>query len=336
MDRGVGTLAQALDNPPRETLIPDSEVATLQTLETLWDEARHLSVPDLLLAIGGGTIIDLTKALAAGFANGGIDPVVRSMRGQSSALSEDAVPIVPVPTVLGSGSELTATATIWNVNGRKAALDHASLYPEPPIYPLQVYGSVPLHARIAGMSDIYSHALDSVWNRNATEQSRQHAEAAIVALRRFLSDSSDECDWLPLVESSRRAAMAIAITRTSLSHAVSYPLTNRFGLTHGLAAGFALPAVAEYCLARRPELLAPLARAHECSEELLSTNIADTLNRMRARDMILHSVRRSELPQIAESVLQSERARNFPVSPSPEEIRALCDRAYELLEAISH
>lgn len=333
LDRGVDALIGAMANPPRATLIPSSSLASLETLSDLWAQARSLSPPDLWVALGGGTVIDLTKALAACFANGGIEPVIEALRGDLQAIAGNTASIIAVPTVLGAGSELTATATIWNVDGRKTALEHESLRPQPPIYAIRALVAVPEQARIAGLADIYSHAMDSVWNRNATTDSLQLAETAILALRSHLDGSRDDRDWLSLVEASRAAGMAIDVTRTSLAHAVSYPLTEHFDLVHGLAAGFALPAIAELCWQERPDLLQPLTRAHQCEGDGLAARVCSMLVNIGARALIVKRIDQPALSRIAQEVLGSSRARNFPIELDVPQIARLCDRSYELLAA---
>ena len=97
--------------------------------------------------------------------------------------------------------------------------------------------------------DALSHSLESLWNVNANPVSANYAvEAAreiIDALPRLLERLNDLDLRSRLARASLFAGLAFSNTKTALAHSISYEMTLRFGLPHGIACSFTLPMVLE-------------------------------------------------------------------------------------------
>ncbi len=87
--------------------------------------------------------------------------------------------------------------------------------------------------------DCLSHCLDSLWSINANEQSTSLCDTAYDLLLR-------QNDAYDLVLAGHIAGKAIEITGTNILHALSYPLTGKYGITHGEALGYFLPTISKF------------------------------------------------------------------------------------------
>ena len=87
--------------------------------------------PEVIVALGGGSVIDSAKVFAA--ASGDFRKVKLFLEEQRGAEQLSATPIIAVPTTAGTGSEVTCWGTVWDeANGKKYSLARPNLYPTPP------------------------------------------------------------------------------------------------------------------------------------------------------------------------------------------------------------
>ena len=178
-------------------------------------------------------------------------------------LSHTTKPIYAIPTTAGTSSELTKWATIWdNATLTKHSLSDEKLYPKAAFYDANLALSLPRETTIFTALDALSHACESIWNKNANPISTHFALNAIKIILCDLSPLSENLRSLPLrtslMQASIYAGLAFSNTQTALAHALSYPLTMKFGTPHGLACSFSLPLLFE-CLPKSSEASAILS-----------------------------------------------------------------------------
>ncbi len=203
-------------------------------------------MPRVIVALGGGSVIDTAKALAA--AGDDFGRVRRFVETGSGADDLLALPIIAVPTTAGTGSEVTCWAALWHAAAdRKYSLSRPSLYPEHAVIDPELLLGLPRALTISTGLDALSHALESLWNVNANPVSRSLAVAAaremLVALPMLVADLSDLELWARVARAALLAGLAFSNTKTALAHSLSYPVTLRHGVPHGIACSFSLPMV---------------------------------------------------------------------------------------------
>lgn len=250
-----------------DTIRSNPELADLLTLKTTLKNLEF----DSVLAIGGGSVCDSAKFLSVRgdvvARDGGlhIEGVARGadMCGGKSV----ARTIFAVPTTAGTGSELTKWATIWDSKvGIKYSLQSDSLYPHTAIYDVNLTRTLSREITIATGLDALSHACESIWNKNANPISTHYALDSIALIVRTLPSLVENLGSLELrsdmMRASMYAALAFSNTQTALAHAISYPLTIRFGIPHGLACSFSIPLLLD-CLPQgeAKDVLEPYAEA---------------------------------------------------------------------------
>jgi len=224
--------------------LPDTEY-----LSILIKEVRKLRF-SRILAIGGGSVIDSAK-----FIKGVINYKTFFDFNKIEDFSPDSLQTFPnliaIPTTAGSGSEATHFGTIWDRGSkRKLSISHTKLLPDIVIHDSNLLKTLSYENLLYPAVDSISHCLDSIWNRNANKTSVEFAIKSLnYSIQAFKSQGGlnlDPSTLKSLQVSSFLSGKAINITKTSISHSISYPLTINFNVPHGLAVGFSLPAIFQF------------------------------------------------------------------------------------------
>lgn len=253
---------------------PNPTLASLECISAVYRAAP--TKLDVLVALGGGSVIDSTKFLAA--SRGQFEPLLQSI-SSGEPMEGTALPFIAIPTTAGTGSDLTKWATIWDSQScTKQSLEREDIYAEAAIIDPLIMASLPWPVTLASGLDALSHALESIWNRNANPISRNLAISAastiMQALPQLQADRHDRDARKGLALGALQAGLAFSNTRTALAHNISYPITLAHNVPHGIACSFCLPEV----------LTAALGADPACDEALLAIfgNLADAPARLRA------------------------------------------------------
>lgn len=218
---------------------------SLSMLEPICARLRDVGDFDIVVALGGGSVIDSAKFLAAGHSQ--FEPV-RHYLETGTAIDMPSLPIIAIPTTAGTGSDLTKWATIWDPEtDRKLSLNRPDLYAEAVLVDPAITASLPWGTTQASGLDALSHALESIWNINANPVTRTFAITAardiLVALPRLQADLGDMDARVLMARGATNAGLAFSNTQTALAHNISYPITLRHGVAHGIACSFSLPEI---------------------------------------------------------------------------------------------
>jgi alcohol dehydrogenase class IV len=156
--------------------------------------------------------------------------------------------IIAIPTTAGSGSEVTPFATLWDrESSKKLSIDAPWLLPNRPIVDPSLLTTLSGDRLLYPALDAISHAVESLWSKRKTDESREYALKALasseIAITSFKNDTPDLAQF---ALASTNAGRAIAISRTALAHSISYPLTLSYGVPHGLACSFSLEAIFQF------------------------------------------------------------------------------------------
>ena len=295
------------------------DIAPNPDCRALADQCARLGaldeVPEVFVALGGGSVIDSTKVFAA--AGGQFDRVLTYLRYKRGEERLSATPIIAAPTTAGTGSEVTCWATVWDEeNGKKYSLARPNLYPECALIDPALMVGKPRHLTIATGLDALSHALESLWNVNANPVSAQFAVAGAKLALDTLPKLANDLGNLELrsrqAEASLHAGMAFSNTKTAIAHNLSYPITLGWNVQHGIACSFTLPTV-----------LRSVIGIGGFREAALKEIFGDDLNAGAARLTALldalgvgvlfgdHGVPTSRVAAIVDDAFAGERGRNF-------------------------
>ena len=223
---------------------PNPTTGQALELASAIEEAR----PEFVLAVGGGSTIDLAKAGRL------LTPSPRALcyalQGHRGAFRTDPPNLVAVPTTAGTGSEITPFATLYH-QGRKVSVDRSECRPDLAVLDGMLLRNSPMTVAVPSLLDAMCHAIESYWSLAATVRSRRYARVATVALSKSATAHESRAD-LPDAEAQERllasalAGLAIAETRTTAVHGFSYALTARHGIPHGFACALSLAWLRRY------------------------------------------------------------------------------------------
>ncbi len=233
---------------------------------------------DLVVGIGGGSAMDVAKAVAA----------VAGNKGKAvDYLGLGKVPgpglrTIMVPTTAGTGSEVTFTAVFVRKNlKKKEGMNSPHLYPDVALLDPQLTLTLPPKATASTGIDALCHAIESYTSVNASPMSEMISLEAVglIAenLRTCVHNGGDIEAREQMLLGSLYAGLGLANAGVTAVHSLSYPLGGAWGIPHGMANTLMLPAVMAYNLPGAVEKFAVLAEVMGEEVEGISTRDAATL-----------------------------------------------------------
>ncbi|WP_433656196.1 iron-containing alcohol dehydrogenase [Nocardia sp. CA-128927] len=241
-------LLAALRSFPLHIVI-QSGLPTPESVALLAREVRAHRA-DVVVTVGGGSVMDAGKAAAALSISSDPSPesVVRTC--EESAGTEGVPPIIALPTTPGTGAEATPFATIWHRDqGRKLSLRGSALLPVTAVLDPDLLIGLPEAHLVSCLLDTLAQGLEGAWSIRADEQSEWLGATAWALLAELLDQRHDglgSAERHAALLAGHLAGRAIAIAGTTVCHAMSYSLTLRHGLSHGHACGLTLASVLRY------------------------------------------------------------------------------------------
>lgn len=209
-------------------------------------ETIHKNEFELILAIGGGSVLDASKYFSVYNEKKESKFVTNLIKGNIEKKDYKTIPIISVPTTAGTGSEITPWATIWDMDEKKKySLHLPKLFSEVAIYDATLTISVPKEITIQTGLDTLSHALESIWNKNASPITINYAIKSAKLIMKYLPLLADNLQNLEyraeILKACMYAGLAFSNTQTAIAHAMSYYITANKGIPHGIACSFTLP-----------------------------------------------------------------------------------------------
>ncbi len=206
---------------------------------------------DTILAVGGGSAIDVAKciklAVLAKEGNAAIIPPLVSTRVVCDGAK---LPFIAIPTTAGTGSESTHNAVMY-YEGAKQTVTNDGVLPDYAVLEPSVLKTLPLYQKKCTMMDALCQGIESWWSVNSTEESygysRKTVELIMANWRKYIFDNDDEAA-AQIMLAANFGGRAINITETTAPHAMSYKITSIYQLPHGHAVAVCLPEVWQYMI----------------------------------------------------------------------------------------
>ncbi|WP_321794476.1 iron-containing alcohol dehydrogenase [Caballeronia sp. J97] len=209
---------------------------------------------DGLIAVGGGSSIDLAKGVAIAATHDAPLTTYATIEGGSSKIGERAAPLIAVPTTSGTGSEVARGAIIILNDGRKLGFHSWHLLPKSAICdPSLTLGLPPTLTAATGM-DAIAHCIETflapAFNPPADGIALDGLERAWANIERATHDGQDRDARLNMMSASMQGAMAFQ-KGLGCVHSLSHPLgglavNGRTSLHHGTLNAVVLPAVLRF------------------------------------------------------------------------------------------
>ena len=205
---------------------------------------------DVIVAIGGGSVIDTGKAVAMLLANGG-DPLdYLEVVGSGGAITRPSLPCVAVPTTAGTGAEVTANAVLAVPSHRvKASLRSPLMIPRVAVVDPVLTVSCPPPVTAASGLDALTQCLEPFVSVQATPLTdglaREGLRRAGTGLRAAYADGSDIAARSDMAMCSLLGGMALANAKLGAVHGLAGVIGGAADVPHGLACAALLTPVIE-------------------------------------------------------------------------------------------
>lgn len=225
-------------------MVPATPIPSNPTQDFIQEEINRLKGVsfDLILAIGGGSVLDTAKLLSFLPHQDQAD-LDACLAGNFPHLKPPR-PLIAVPTTAGTGSEVTPYASLETPEKKKVTVSHPALYPSLALIDPELTHSMPAYVTASTGFDALSQAIESFWSIHATPSSTTHSlrsvELILPSLIKAVENPEEGEARLAMSRASCEAGLAIAQTRTTAVHSVSYPITAHFGIAHGHACALTL------------------------------------------------------------------------------------------------
>ncbi len=318
---------------------PDAEfiidnISPNPTITQLFENIKLLRKKsfDIIVAIGGGSVIDISKGLSV-LKIDNKSSLIDCLNG-SMSVSRKEHDLIAIPTTSGTGAEVTPFATIWDdQNKRKLSLQSKFLFPNHAIIDGGLSSSLGFRMTAISGLDALSHSFESLWNKNSTPYSKSIAFHAIEIILQTLPDVLDNPNSLEkrtrMAWASMLAGLCISQTKTAIAHSMSYPLTSHLGVPHGLASGIFLRQILHYNKANDntgsvDEIYSKLSDEVNLEEKLKS--LYRKLNQKNLFESIKSS--QSKVYSLAPEMNNPTRSVNNIVKVSPEGIKNILDNFF--------
>ena len=224
--------------------------------------------PDLILAIGGGTVIDVAKSIR-GLAKQK-NEIKEIVTGSKDIKFKSSVPLVVMPTTAGTGAEATHFSVVY-IGKEKYSLASEYMLPDFVILDPLLVASMPKYVAACTAFDALTQAVESLWSINATHESKKYAKEAIEVILPNMVESINSPSLVTkgnMVKAAYLSGRSINITKTTAPHAISYSLTSYFGVAHGHAVAALLAPTAlityELCSDEKKKIINDIFKLFSC------------------------------------------------------------------------
>jgi alcohol dehydrogenase class IV len=296
---------------------------------------------DAVAAIGGGSVIDLGKAVAMLLGNGG-DPLdYLEVVGAGRPITRPAAPCVAVPTTAGTGAEVTANAVLASpAHGLKASLRSPLMIPRVALVDPQLTVSCPPPVTAASGLDALTQCLEPLVSTRANPLTdgvaREGLRRAAAGLRAAYADGTDAGARADMAMCSLLGGIALANAKLGAVHGLAGVIGGTAAVPHGMAcAALLAPVMAANVQALRsgPPGHPALGRYTEAAR-LLTGNpgatiedglgwVRDTVSLLAVPGLATFGARPEDADEVAAKAARSSSMQGNPVALSSNELRTI-------------
>ncbi|MCK0470142.1 iron-containing alcohol dehydrogenase [Halalkalibacter sp. APA_J-10(15)] len=248
-DLGFIDILQEQLASPETTIEVNTNILPEPTLENIESVYHEVSVRayDLIIGIGGGSVLDATKILSVLMTN---HQSISDMLG-TDLVKEPGIPTVLIPTTSGTGSEVTPNAIVTLPEEElKVGIVSRHLLPSLVILDPELTLGLPKPITAATGMDAFTHSLESFISNKANPFSDMFALESIRLISSSIVDAYENGSSVQARENmlvgSMYGGMALTAAGTAAVHALAYPLGGKYHIPHGEANSMLLPHVMNF------------------------------------------------------------------------------------------
>ena len=317
--RGIGATRLRVSSEP-----------TISLVEAGVRQARDARC-DVVIALGGGSVIDAGKAIAALLTNDGPVRDYLEVIGKAEPLANPPVPFIAIPTTAGTGAEVSRNAVLMAEDERvKVSLRSPLMLPAVALIDPELTYTLPPSVTASTGLDALTQCIEPFVSPQANPLSdavaREGIRRAGGALRRAFHDGSDREARRDMAVASLCGGLALANAKLGAVHGFASPLGGMFPIPHGTACARLPPSVARVNVralrAKQPDAPAlgrydevarlvtgkPNARAEDAAGWL-----RDLVDELEVPRLATYGVREADLPVVAESARRASSMQGNPI-----------------------
>jgi len=247
VQRSVALLDELGAHGVTPILFPVTGEPTVDLVRVGVQRAREAGC-DMVLGLGGGSVLDAGKAIAALLTNGG-DPLdYLEVVGRGKALTQPSAPYIAIPTTAGTGAEVTRNAVLASPAHKvKASMRSPYLYPRLALVDPELTHSLPADMTASTGLDALTQLIEPFVSLSANPLTdaicREGIRLAARSLRRACRSGGDAAAREDMALASLFGGLALANARLGVVHGFAAPLGGLFRAPHGAICARLLPAV---------------------------------------------------------------------------------------------
>lgn len=289
-----------IPNPTNEVVEEAAEIAQKENI-------------DVFVAVGGGSSIDLTKAVNILMTNPG--PI--GQYGGIGLVKEPVLPLIAIPTTAGTSSEITNVVALTDTKAVcKYVIIDNKIVADKVIADPEFTKTMPAGVTAATGMDAITHAVESYISNMSTALTEYHSIKALQIFHEYLpkavANGSDMEAREKMMLGCLIAGFGFSNANLGLVHGIAHTLSAHFHLAHGVANATVLPYVMEYNADSCPEKMVDLAKAIdlpvsgnlEKDKYLLSEELLKMTKTVGIKTLSELGIEEKDFDMIAEDVLK--------------------------------
>lgn len=289
-----------IPNPTNEVVEEAAEIAQRENI-------------DVFVAVGGGSSIDLTKAVNILMTNPG--PI--GQYGGIGLVKESGLPLIAIPTTAGTSSEITNVVALTDTKAVcKYVIIDNKIVADKVIADPEFTKTMPAGVTAATGMDAITHAVESYISNMSTALTEYHSIKALQIFHEYLpkavANGSDMEAREKMMLGCLIAGFGFSNANLGLVHGIAHTLSAHFHLAHGVANATVLPYVMEYNADSCPEKMVNLAKAIDLpvsgdlakDKYLLSKELLKMTKTVGIKTLSELGVEEKDFEMIAEDVLK--------------------------------
>lgn len=330
-EKGIATMSFAVPGEP-----------TIQMIRSGVRQAKTAGC-DMVIAIGGGSVIDAGKAIAVLLTNPGEMSDYLEVIGPGQPLTQPPAPCIAIPTTAGTGAEVTCNSVIASPDHQvKVSLRSPMMFPRIAIADPELTHSVPPHVTAATGLDALTQVTEAYVSHKATPLTdpicREGIRRAARSLRRVFENGNDRAAREDMALVSLFGGLALANAKLGAVHGLAGPLGGMFPIPHGVICGQLLPHVMAAnvrALQMRDPASPALDRYNEVALILTGTADADEgvawvrelCEAMELPGLTQYGLKAEDFPTVAEKALNASSIKGNPIRLTDEELIGILHQA---------
>ena len=317
---------------------------TLDTVRTGARVARQQQ-RDLLIGLGGGSVIDAAKAIAAVTTNSGEPLDYLEVIGKGRALESPPLPFIAVPTTAGTGAEVTRNAVLGSPeHGVKASLRSPAMLAKVALVDSELTLELPPNITAATGLDTLTQLIEPFVSSRANAFTDLFCIEGMHCVRTSLiqavANGSNRVARESMSFASLLSGLSLANAGLGVIHGFAAPLGGMLNAPHGALCAAVLPygvlknvqamrrrSPSHDGLRRYAEAARILTGDAHADAEDLSGWLADLVRRLEIPTLAQHGLTRIQIPLLVEKAAAASSMKSNPIALTPEELTEVAERA---------